>query len=36
MPAEVGAGTFWRGMVNWINGEDTDATLDYIENSWSS
>jgi len=34
MPAAVGAGTFWRGMVDWINGKDTKATLDFIENSW--
>ncbi|TDQ46593.1 ABC transporter substrate-binding protein [Actinorugispora endophytica] len=36
MPAAVGAGTFWRGMTNWINGEETDVTLDYIEDSWPS
>ena len=34
MPAAVGAGTFWRGMVDWINGKDTAATLSFIENSW--
>jgi alpha-glucoside transport system substrate-binding protein len=34
MPAAVGAGTFWRGMVDWINGKDTKATLDFIEASW--
>src|SRR5690606_35139947 len=34
MPAAVGAGTFWKGMVDWINGKDTKATLDFIENSW--
>ncbi|HEU4421138.1 MAG TPA: ABC transporter substrate-binding protein [Pilimelia sp.] len=34
MPAAVGAGTFWRGMVDWINGKDTKATLDFIESSW--
>ena len=34
MPAAVGAGSFWKGMVDWINGKDTKATLDYIENSW--
>ena len=29
MPAAVGAGTFWKGMVDWINGKDTksDARL---------
>jgi alpha-glucoside transport system substrate-binding protein len=34
MPAAVGAGTFWKGMVDWINGKDTGATLTFIENSW--
>lgn len=34
MPASVGAGTFWKGMVDWINGKDTAATLTFIENSW--
>jgi alpha-glucoside transport system substrate-binding protein len=34
MPAKVGAGTFWRGMVDWINGKDTKTTVDFIENSW--
>ena len=28
MPAAVGAGTFWKGMIDWINGKDTAATLD--------
>lgn len=34
MPAAVGAGTFWRGMVDWITGKDTRSTLDFIEGSW--
>ena len=34
MPGAVGAGTFWKGMTNWITGQDDKATLDYIENSW--
>jgi alpha-glucoside transport system substrate-binding protein len=34
MPAAVGTGTFWKGMVDWINGKETQPTLDYIENSW--
>ncbi|GAB3210475.1 ABC transporter substrate-binding protein [Marinactinospora thermotolerans] len=36
MPASVGAGTFWRGMTNWINGDETEETLAYIEESWPS
>lgn len=34
MPAAVGAGTFWKGMTNWINGKDTKTVLDSIEQSW--
>jgi alpha-glucoside transport system substrate-binding protein len=34
MPAEVGSGSFWKQMVNWITGQDTKTTLDEIEKSW--
>ena len=34
MPGAVGAGTFWTGMVDWINGADTKTVLDKIEASW--
>ncbi|GHJ48610.1 alpha-glucoside ABC transporter substrate-binding protein [Catellatospora sp. TT07R-123] len=34
MPAAVGAGSFWKGMTEWINGKDTKTTLDAIEASW--
>jgi alpha-glucoside transport system substrate-binding protein len=34
MPGEVGAGTFWVGMTNWITGASTEETLDFIETSW--
>ena len=35
MPAEVGADSFWVGMVAWVSGESsTDETLDTIEASW--
>jgi alpha-glucoside transport system substrate-binding protein len=35
MPAAVGAGTFWREMTNWINGDtDLDTALNNIEESW--
>lgn len=37
MPSEVGAGSFWTGMTQWINGEkDTETVLTDIENSWPS
>jgi alpha-glucoside transport system substrate-binding protein len=36
MPKEVGAGTFWKGMVKWVsqNGEGTEAIFEEIEASW--
>jgi alpha-glucoside transport system substrate-binding protein len=36
MPADVGSGTFWSGMVDWIasGGADTEGTLAEIEASW--
>ncbi|MCB9009632.1 MAG: hypothetical protein H6656_20095 [Ardenticatenaceae bacterium] len=34
MPAEVGAGTFWSGMVDWVGGEDTETVFANIEASW--
>ncbi len=36
MPGEVGAGTFWTGMVNWFTGSDTQEVVDTIEASWPS
>jgi alpha-glucoside transport system substrate-binding protein len=34
MPAEVGAGSFWSGMVDWVGGTDLDTVLTEIEESW--
>lgn len=34
MPSEVGAGSFWTAMVDWINGSDTQSVLDTVESSW--
>lgn len=34
MPSEVGAGSFWSEMTNWIDGKDTQAVLDAIESTW--
>jgi alpha-glucoside transport system substrate-binding protein len=34
MPAEVGAGSFWTGMVDYVNGKDGKAVLTSIEKSW--
>jgi len=34
MPAAVGAGSFWQGMTDWINGAETDKVLGEIESSF--
>lgn len=34
MPGVVGAGSFWTGMVDWINGKSTDEVLSTIDASW--
>lgn len=34
MPAEVGTGTFWTGIVNWLTGSSTDEVTEQIEASW--
>lgn len=34
MPSAVGNGTFWKGMTDWITGQDTKTTVDFIEGSW--
>lgn len=31
MPATVGSGSFWRGMVDWIDGKDTATVLSDIQ-----
>ncbi len=36
MPGAVGAGTFWTGMVDWINGTPTEQVLESIEAGWPS
>ena len=34
MPEEVGAGSFWKGMVDWVNGTTLDDVLTTIQDSW--
>ncbi len=36
MPGVVGAGSFWTGMVDWVNGQSTQDVLDNIEATWPS
>lgn len=34
MPAAVGSDSFWKGIIAWVSGDDTQETVDAIENSW--
>ncbi|MDY0303287.1 MAG: ABC transporter substrate-binding protein [Sphaerochaeta sp.] len=34
MPAQVGAGTFWSGIVDWVGGKNLDTVLNDIQRSW--
>lgn len=34
MPSAVGAGTFWTGMRDWVNGSSTDSVVEQIESGW--
>jgi alpha-glucoside transport system substrate-binding protein len=34
MPPQVGSGSFWRGMNEWMTGADLDEVLASIEASW--
>lgn len=34
MPGEVGTGTFWTGMVDYVSGSDLDGVLQSIEDTW--
>ncbi|QKJ18663.1 ABC transporter substrate-binding protein [Microbacterium hominis] len=36
MPSAVGAGTFWKGMVDYVNGTAVDTVLEQIEAGWPS
>ncbi|MFK4760442.1 ABC transporter substrate-binding protein [Microbacterium sp. ZW T5_45] len=31
MPSTVGSGSFWKGMVDWVDGKDTDTVLSDIQ-----
>jgi len=36
MPAEVGTGTFWSGMVDWVDGDSAEDVFASIEDTWPS
>ena len=36
MPAAVGAGSFWTGMVDFVGGKSADQVAAEIQASWDS
>jgi len=36
MPGGIGAGAFWSGMVDFINGEDAQSVADAIQTAWDN
>lgn len=34
MPPEVGTGTFWQGIIAWVEGADLDSVLADIDAGW--
>ena len=34
MPGAVGTNSFWKGIVGWLSGDDSQKTVDTIESSW--
>jgi alpha-glucoside transport system substrate-binding protein len=36
MPAAVGNGSFWKGVVDYVSGTDLDSVLKSIDDSWPS
>jgi alpha-glucoside transport system substrate-binding protein len=34
MPGQVGTGSFWTGMVDWVSGQDLEESLQQIDESW--
>ena len=36
MPGAVGAGSFWKGMVNYSGGQSAQAVADEIQKSWDA
>lgn len=36
MPAAIGAGSFWRGMVDYVGGKDAETVATDIQKSWDA
>lgn len=34
MPGQVGAGSFWEGMIDYVSGDDLEKVMKNIDNSW--
>jgi alpha-glucoside transport system substrate-binding protein len=34
MPEEVGLGSFFRGITDWVGGADLETVLQNIDNNW--
>ena len=36
MPSEIGAGTFWTAMVDYVGGDDAEAVASEVQERWST
>ncbi len=36
MPGAIGAGSFWKGMVDYVGGSSEKEVTDAIQNSWNA
>ncbi|NAZ18085.1 carbohydrate ABC transporter substrate-binding protein, partial [Glutamicibacter soli] len=36
MPAAIGAGAFWTGMVDFVGGAEAQAVADQIQSTWDT
>jgi alpha-glucoside transport system substrate-binding protein len=36
MPGAIGAGSFWKGMVNYSGGQSAQQVADEIQKSWDA
>ena len=36
MPAEIGAGAFWTGMIDYVGGDDAEGVAETIQDRWDS
>ena len=36
MPGKIGAGSFWKGMVNYVGGKSAKDVADQIQKDWDA